>query len=366
MSGLKELARSLGLSITTVSRALAGYGDVAEATRERVRKAAAAQGYRPNTLARRLRSGRSETVALVLPAEPGHFDEPLFMEMIVAIGERLARADLDLVVMAAPPGGDEMKVYRRMVEGRRADAAIVVRTRRRDPRLRFLLDAGFPFIAHGRSEEKGRYAFVDGDGEAAFRHAADLLIRLGHADIALINAPDTLMFAHLRAKGWRAALAAAGLAPGPVRTGPSSEETGYRHARELLALERRPSAILCATDRMAIGALRAVADAGLRAGRDVSVIGHDNISAATYTDPPLTTLELPIHGTGARLVEMLLAIVGGADPATLREVWPVRLIERRSHGPAPRNPVRMQPTTLRPTTNDKPGGNDDRTKDLPP
>jgi DNA-binding LacI/PurR family transcriptional regulator len=73
----------------------------------------------------------------------------------------------------------------------------------------------------------------------------------------------------------------------------------------------------------------------LRAGRDISIVGHDNISAATYTDPPLTTLELPIHGTGERLVEILLAVLGGARPRDFQEVWPVRLVERGSHGPAP-------------------------------
>jgi LacI family transcriptional regulator len=213
---LKELARSLDLSITTVSRALAGYSDVAARTRERVRAAAAAHDYRPHALARRLQKGRSEAVALVLPAEPGHFDEPLFMEMIVAIGARLARADLDLIVMAAREGPEEDKAYRRLVEGRRADAAIVVRTRRRDTRIRYLLDHGFPFVAHGRSEEPGDYAFVDGDGEAAFRAATAMLAARGHRTIALINAPEQFMFAHLRAKGWRTALAEAGLPPGPT------------------------------------------------------------------------------------------------------------------------------------------------------
>ena len=98
----------------------------------------------------------------------------------------------------------------------------------------------------------------------------------------------------------------------------------------------------------------------------MSVIGHDNTAAATYTDPPLTTLELPIHGTGARLVEMLLAVIGGADPASLQEVWPVSLIERRSHGQFQGSTTRARPTLPpRSFTNDnKAGGNDDQ-KDHP-
>lgn len=365
MRTLKELARSLDLSITTVSRALAGYSDVSAKTRARVREAAAAHDYRPNALARRLQKGRSEAVALVLPAEPGHFDEPLFMEMIVAIGARLARADLDLIVMAARQGAEEEKAYRRLVEGRRADAAIVVRTRRRDSRIRYLMDHGFPFVAHGRTEEPGDYAFIDGDGEAAFRTATAMLVARGHREIALINAPEHFMFAHLRASGWRAALAEAGLAPGPMRTAEASEENGYRLMRELIALEHRPDAVLCATDRIAIGALRAVADAGLRAGADISVVGHDNISAATYTDPPLTTLELPIHGTGERLVEILLALLGGATPRDFQEVWPVKLIERRSHGQLPHARTPSGPQISRPK-NETQGGNHARPSGLAP
>jgi LacI family transcriptional regulator len=333
---LKSLAHRLGLSITTVSRALAGYDDVAAATRERVQKEAAAQGYRPNALARRLQSGRTDAVALVLAAGPGRFDEPLFMEMVVAIGERLAQAELDLIIMTARPGPEEQKAYRRLVEGRRVDAAIIVRTRRQDERIRYLLEQKFPFVAHGRSEEKGDFAFVDGDGEAGFRTATERLIALGHRRVGLIGAPESLMFAHLRARGWRTALEQAGIAPGPVQIAEPNEENGHRLMRNLLAETPRPTAVMCATDRMAIGALRALTDAGLRAGTDMAVIGHDNISAATYTDPPLTTLELPIRRAGTRLVEVLLAVMGGgANPTKFQEVWPLTLIERGSHGPAP-------------------------------
>lgn len=335
MTTLKELAKALDLSITTVSRALAGYSEVAAETRERVREAAKAQGYQPNFMARRLKKGRTEAIALVLPTEPGHFDEPLFLEMIVAIGRRLAQADLDLVVMAARSGTEEQKVYRRLVEGKRADAAIVVRPRRRDWRIRYLADEGFPFVIYGRSDEPGEHAFVDGDGEAAFNAATTMLVSFGHRNIALINAPSHYTFAHVRAKGWRAALAAAGLPPGPVLVAESSEEEGYRLMRELLALEPRPTAVLCATDRMAIGAMRAIADAGLRAGRDIALIGHDNISAASYTEPPLTTLALPIQRTGERLVEILLALLDGAAPTDFQEIRPVTLIERDSHWTTP-------------------------------
>ena len=132
MSSLRTLAKSLNLSITTVSRALDGYPDVSEKTRQRVKEAADASGYTPNAAARRLRKGTTEVVMMVLPAEPGHFNEPLYIGLLATLGERLAKAGYDLALIAAPPGPGELKAYRRIVEGRRADALVVVRTRRDD------------------------------------------------------------------------------------------------------------------------------------------------------------------------------------------------------------------------------------------
>ena len=131
-------------------------------------------------------------------------------------------------------------------------------------------------------------------------------------------------------------MTAVGLPQGPVLRGEATEENGHRLMRALLQSERPPTAVLCATDRMAVGALHAIASAGLRAGRDVSVIGYDDLPMAGYTDPPLTTFEQPIARMAQRMVEMLLALLDGADPSQLREVWTPRLIARQSDGPAPK------------------------------
>ena len=332
---LAVIARRLGLSIITVSRALGGFDDVSAATRARVIAEAERLNYKPNQAARRLRRGRAEAIGMVLPTPPGQFDDPFFLRMLAAAGPRLSAAGLDLLVTTAQPGADEMRAYRHLAEGGRVDGFLLARTRAQDERITYLLDRGTPFVAHGRTTLGRPFAYVDIDGEAACRAATARLTGFGHRRIGLINAASTYMFAHHREAGWHAALWEAGLPPGPIRRAEATEENGFLATREMLALDAPPTAILCATDRLAVGALHALTDAGLRAGRDVSIIGYDDLSVATYTDPPLTTVAQPIERAASRMVEMLLHLIAGAPAEGMQEIWQAKLVARASDGPAP-------------------------------
>ncbi|MBZ6076261.1 LacI family DNA-binding transcriptional regulator [Microvirga puerhi] len=332
MSNLKQLARSLGLSITTVSRALDGYSDVAPATRERVQAAARAINYRPNSAARSLRRRKAEVVAVTLPTEPGRFGPPVFLNMLAACSQRLAEEGLDLMLLPTMSPAAEMETYRRLVDGGRADAVIVVRTRRHDERVTFLKERGIPFVTHGRTAESSEHAFVDGDGEAGFHDAVQLLASLGHRRIAHIAAPQDLTFAYLRRNGWLAGLEAEDLAERAEYGALPTESGGYEAAQHLLQQPSPPTALLCATDSMATGALSALKERGLVAGRDVAVIGHDNLPSAAFTDPPLSTMEIAVPDVGRQLAEMLIARLGGRDPRDLQTILPLRQILRATHG----------------------------------
>ncbi|HRJ68288.1 MAG TPA: substrate-binding domain-containing protein [Beijerinckiaceae bacterium] len=334
MATLRSLASDLGLSITTVSRALDGYEDVAAATRERVNKAAAAAGYRPNSTARRLRKGSSETVALVMPTEPGRFYEPVFVDLLSVLGERLAARHFDLMLLAARPGAEELAVYKRMIKDRRADACIIVRTRRHDERIAMLQEAGLPFVCHGRTETRAEYAYVDGDGEAGFREVTNRIVSLGHRRIAHLAAPDHFTFAELRSRGWHMAMRAAGLTDDLKLMCASTEEAGEQAATALLAGPDKPTALICATDRIAIGAVRAAQAAGLVVGRDIAVTGHDNIHASRFTHPAITTMELDVRSVGACLADKLLHLVERGMPEHAGDVFPLRQVLRASSGEA--------------------------------
>ncbi len=334
MSNLKQLAQSLGLSITTVSRALDGYSDVAPATRERVRAAAQAINYRPNSAARRLRRRKAEAVAVTLPMEPGRFGPPLFVNMLAACSQRLAEEGLDLMLLPTAGRAAEMETYRRLTDSGRADAVIVVRTRLEDERVTFLKERGVPFVTHGRTARSEEHAFIDGDGETGFHEATRLLLSFGHRRIAHIAAPQDLTFAHLRRRGWLAALDEASLPDRLEYTTQPTEAGGYEAAQALLQHGSPPTALLCATDSMAIGALSALKERGFVAGRDIAVIGHDNLPSAAFTDPPLSTMEIAAPDIGRQLAEKLIARLGGQEACELQTILPVRQVPRMTHGTA--------------------------------
>lgn len=332
MASLRSLAAELNLSITTVSRALDDYDDVALETRARVRAAAQIAGYRPNSAARRLRKGLSETIAVVMPTGAGRFYEPVFTELLTVLGEALAARHFDLVMMAATPGREEIEAYRRIVADGRADGCLIVRTRKDDARVRFLAKAGVPFVCHGRTELDIECAYVDGDGEAGFHVANTRLVALGHRRIAHLAAPGDLMLSELRLLGWRTSMAEAGLADDLVVECRMDEASGETAAARLIGMPDRPTALVCATDRIAIGAIRAAQAAGLVVGRDIAVIGHDNIHASAFTSPALTTMDFDVTAAGRRVAEMLLAQIGGKSAEGLQEIFPLRHIPRASSG----------------------------------
>jgi LacI family transcriptional regulator len=335
---LKELSQHLGLSQTTVSRALNGFPEVAEETRRRVEEAARRFDYRPNAHARRLATGRSGTVGLLFPIGAGTLIDPIFAEFLTGVTMALAESDTDLRIV--PVIERDPHAYRRLSWLGPVDALIVSSPRVHEPRMAALAEAGIPFVMHGRSRDGTGYAFLDIDNAGAFERATDFLIDLGHRRIGLINADIIQNFATDRQTGWRAALARAGLAAPPSldAQGPMSEENGYRAARRMLEGPEPPTALLASSIIQAVGICRAVRDLGLEIGRDVSLITHDDGLPAIRPEtqrPALTTTHSPIRPAGARVAEIARRLAGGAAADDHREVWPVDIVLRDSTRPPP-------------------------------
>ena len=332
---IKEFAARLKLSVSTVSKAMNGRADVSRETRERVLKAAAELGFSPDPAGRRLRRQSSDTIGFVLSAPQTQFAHPFFLNMLSGIDEALEGTNFQVIIASGRTVESEIDVFRRLVEKQRVDALLFGRTRRHDARIEYLLERDIPFVAFGRSESSQDYPFVDIDYSVVGRDGCARFIALGHRRIALVHSPEYLMFSYFQRLGYEEALRAAGIAVDPELCveEPMTEEGGLRAARRLLALPNPPTAFVCGHDMVAVGVMRAIAEAGKIAGQDIGVIGGDDHPVGRLISPPLTTFSAETNRVGQRMVEMLLARLEGADPRTLQEVWTPELILRSSDGP---------------------------------
>ena len=250
VTDLKDLSRRLGLSMTTVSRALNGYPEVGAQTRARVLALARELGYTPNALARRLSAGRAECGGFVLEDGRAYFNDPYCSELIAGIGTTLGGANLDLVLSGVGCGGDPLAAYHRLVDGRRVDGLILDRTRTEDARVAFLLSRGVPFVTLGRNARQNEHAWLDVDGAAAFEALTRRLLAFGHRRIGFVGADPAYNFARERYVGHVRALAAAGLAADPAlrADGDLTEPGGAAAAALLLDRRSRPTALVCIDD----------------------------------------------------------------------------------------------------------------------
>ncbi len=331
---LKDIAKRVGKSVTTVSRALNDYDDVSPATKALVRRVAAELGYRPNALAQRFQKRKTDTLGLILPTFGPRFSDPFFSEFLAGVGNKAAHYGYDLLVSTRAPGPEEMEAYRNVVQGHRVDGLIVVRTRRRDERIKYLCEVGFPFVAFGRVETNGDFPYVDEDGERGMALIAEHLVSLGHRRIACITPPLDLMFAQYRLSGLRRRLAELGypLEENLIRVGDLTQRGGYEQTVHLLNLPSPPTAIAACNDLMAFGAMSAIQDRGLEVGRDISITGFDDIPMAMHSHPPLTTIRQPIYKIGGMVCEMLIRLIQGEDLEERHVLLTPELVIRQSSG----------------------------------
>lgn len=332
---LKDVAARAGVSVTTASRALAGYADVSAETRQRVAAAATEMGYRPNVTAQRLQKQRTDTLGFIMPTFGPRFSDPFFSEFIAGIGNEAAAHNYDLLVSAhAPDSEGERQAYERAARGGWVDGLIVVRTRVNDPRIQLLCRQGCPFVAFGRSVGELDYPYVDEDSLTGVGLLVQHFIDLGHRRIAFISPPTTLMFGQHRLQGYRQTMAANGLPIQPdwIVEGDLTQRGGAEKAEQLLRLDPPPTAMIVGNDLMAIGAMRSIQQHGLQIGKDMAIGGFDDIPLSAYTNPPLTTVHQPIYDIGRQVCAMLVNIINRRPLPTAHVLLTPTLIVRESSG----------------------------------
>jgi LacI family transcriptional regulator len=332
---LKDIAEILGISITTVSRGLAGYSDVALETQQRIRETAVSLGYRPNIIARRLKKQRTDTLGFIMPTFGPRFSDPFFSEFIAGVGNEAAIHEYDLLVSThAPDSEEERRAYERAAHRGWVDGLIVIRTRENDSRIQLLHDEKFPFVAFGRANIDLDYPYIDEDGVEGMQMVVQHFVNLGHKRIGYLMPPSGLMFSRFRLQGYYEAMAKNGLIVLPewIVEGDLTQRGGAETVEALLAVDPKLSAIICGNDLMAIGAISRIQQHGLQVGKDIAVSGFDDVPTAAFVNPSLTTLHQPIYDIGRKTCAMLIDIVNGRSPQNSQILLTPSLIVRDSSG----------------------------------
>jgi LacI family transcriptional regulator len=330
---LKEFAKSIGMSQTTVSRALSGYPEVKTETRQKILKLAQELGYHPNRSAAGLATGRAGAVGIVL--REGRGFDPNTTEFMAGLGSRLETRQIDILITVVEDRKAELAAYQRLAASKRVDAVILHTPTVDDERMEFLQRLNMPFVLHGRGSESGGFAWIDIDNFGAFYRATSYLFDIGHKRIGMINGAEGDVFAEHREQGYRKALKERGTAfdENLVTHGAFIDDVGYRSMQDFLGLPQPPTAVLAGSMMTALGVMRAVRSAGLQLGRDISLIAHDDVFNYINADnmvPTVSTTRSSIREAGLRIGDILLQMLGGRDVSQHSEIWPVELVLRES------------------------------------
>lgn len=330
MITIKDVARAAGVSVATVSRVQNGSALVKEATRRRVRELAERLGYSPHGAARSLITSRTNTLGVLLPDIYGEF----FSEVIRGIDQAARRHGYHLLVSGSHEDRSAVETTLRSMRGR-VDGLIVMWPEV-DQTAILNLPAGLPAVLLGAPIQPDgfdviRVANFEG-AYAMVRH----LVGLGHRRIAILKGTEGNADAAERLRGYREALAKAGLSsPGIEVSGDFTERSGFHAAGQILRCQPIPTALFAANDAMAVGALSAFRELGVRVPDDIALAGFDDIPLARYMDPPLSTVRVDISALGEHATLRLLAAVRDKDRHEHRaETLPTTLVLRRSCGAA--------------------------------
>ncbi|WP_166372069.1 LacI family DNA-binding transcriptional regulator [Psychromonas sp. SA13A] len=305
---IKKLAAHLGLSKSTVSRALNGYTDVNEQTREKVLKAAQDIGYKANPTAKRLASGKSRNIGIILPAHSRMFVSSAFSKVLASAAEFLAKHDYQLIVTTIFDWQDEQQVYFDFITSGLVDGVFIVRTRHDDPRILMLRKHHFPYVCFGFGDDFTADSFVDVDNIQAFYDLTKRQIKNGHSRIAFLDAPFELTFSQARKQGYLKAMQEANLTLDPrwLLSGELNEREAMEMTKEIMSLEQRPTCILCADDTMALGAIAACEALGYQVGIDIAIAGYGDYEHSRYTKPSITTVKYDTSAVGEGMSKLIL------------------------------------------------------------
>lgn len=332
---ISDVSHALGLTKSTVSRALNDYADIAPGTRLRVRRMADKMGYRPLSHAQAIRTGQTKSLGLVIQMADHDAQRPFLAEFLSGVSQGASAAGWTLTLAATDSPAATTDTFRALINDHKVDGFILPRTKIDDDRVTLLRAANVPFVMFGRASDPRGCAWFDVLGEDAMADAVTRLAAMGHRRIGFINGGMQYSYGPLRRDGFLGAMAAQGLTVDPALLAENAvtAAAGAAAAARMLALPVPPTAIVCAVDMAALGVYRAAADAGLTIGHDLSVVAYDGIPDGAHLTPPLTTYAVDFTASGKRLSDLLIRRIKGEPIETLRETTRATYLDRGSAGP---------------------------------
>lgn len=326
---IEDIARRVGVSTASASRALNGRPGVSAATRERILQVAAEVGFTGNSTARALSLGRSGRIAITLP----ELETEYFARILAGAAEAFQERGLSLAI--ATTGHSHERQIRRLKElvHEGVDGALLILPAESEADLRNLHDTRLPFVVVDSPEPLGSpLVCVSAAHAEGARQAIGHLAELGHSRIGMLTGERGLLSTEERMHGAKQALAAAGLELDPRKvieatyTGLSDEGS----IRELITGESAPTAVFAFNDRLAFGVLRVAHQVGIRVPQQLSVIGFDDLEATAWVTPTLTTIRQPLARMGATAADLLIQWIEGRRPGAMFVGLPTELVVRES------------------------------------
>lgn len=328
MTTIREVAESAGVSYATVSHVINNTRLVSPETRERVLAAMTALNYRPNALARSLRQGKTNTIGLVLPDSAN----PFFAEISRSIEDEAFKQGYSVFLCNTELDTQRELFYVDVLSKKQVDGIVFVAAGDQADSLDFLVRRNMPVVMIDRDVPNVEVDAVLTDNQLGGFLATRHLLELGHTRIACIAGPSSITPSSERMIGYRKALEEAGIPYDEdlVVRGDYHAQSGMEITHSLLKTNPRPTAIFALNDLMALGALRAAAEAGYTIPRDLAVVGYDDLEIAHFSNPPLTTISQPKKEIGVQAINLLVDRMTHKSRSPSRLVLAPELIVRRS------------------------------------
>ena len=322
---VKEVAAAAGVSYQTVSKVINNRIQVSKETEQRIWDAVNSLGYKPNYVARSLRSQHAFTIGYSWPPSPEDQPNPILDHFLQSM---FLAAEAQGYYLLSFPYHEESKrhleTYNELIDTGRVDGFVLSSIEYNDPRVQLLMERKFPFVAFGRSNPELSFPWIDVDGGQGIYQEAEHIIAQGHTKIGVLGWPEDSRVGNNRISGYFDVMHERGLEVKPewIRRGQGCFDFGYQATLELLDLPEsiRPTALITMNDMMAVGAIQAAKYRGISVGKEFAVGGFDDYPMVQYIDPPLTTLRQPIVEVGRQIISMLLEIIHGEEWVAPRNV----------------------------------------------